>query len=311
MFCSVICESYFCCSRFFSYFCCSRSIFYTKTRLFPFVPFRNDRTAYDISALSIPNACSSVEEVSRFIVDASSLFGSKDYTTKIRNLHANTKGYESRKQLVVARFFAIIGCHPDLAFLANLVVCPETNKKLQHFFIQVRGVKTPAKWNVINTCMLLFGQGFVKKEFEHRIAEFHTNKKLRAEAQYQPSTLCTAHKTLFSFFKNMSVIYQQSDFKSQAGSFQAYWSSVFKETCEIRSDYGTKPNAPFFDKKADEKIYVALENNVIKPFESLEDMQELLVHFTLKIWKLRGQKEVSISVDCRFFVVTMLLCPIV
>lgn len=253
---------------------------------------KSSASYYDISKLNIPSSESSIAEVSRFIVESSSLFGSAAYTAKIRNLHANTKGYESKKTIIVDRFFAIISCHPDLSFLADFVKCPETNKSIQVFFLQVRGVKTMAKWNILNTCMLLFGQGFVKKEYEHRIAEFHDNKSLRAEAQYQPSTLSTAHKTLWAYFKTQSVIYEQRDFQSQAGSFKAYWSALFKETCDVRSDYGTKPNAPFYDKNADDKILVALQNGVIKPYKILEDMQKLLVHYTLKIWKLRGQKEV-------------------
>jgi hypothetical protein len=126
------------------------------------------------------------------------------------------------------------------------------SKTTRRFFIMLRGNMTRAKKMVLNYALLCYSRSLVKKEF---IGEDLSDPAVFALAQYQPNTLETHFKVLFSVFKKEQIHYQmQKDFNGP-GDFHAYWKDTMAVAAEHRPlEYARKPNACEPDMSQKEKL---------------------------------------------------------
>ena len=114
--------------------------------------------------------------------------------------------------------------------------------------------------------------------------------KEMACAIYQPNSVETMHKKLFSFLATRGVLYSFSHDFNQEGGFQAYWIQLYAMAQSFRDDLGNKPHQAAVDFNSEKKIR---ECGRYDPFQNYNDMLKLLVRNVIKYFALRGSLEVS------------------
>ena len=93
--------------------------------------------------------------VSGFIATTNVLVGDSD--KRIHNLDSNTTCYAIAKKNAFKKFFEILSKHPSLHNLAKVIKDPECGSGvMEHcLIILCRGVKTKAKYNILNSALLV------------------------------------------------------------------------------------------------------------------------------------------------------------
>jgi hypothetical protein len=164
------------------------------------------------------------------------------------------------------------------------------SKATRRFYVMLRGEMTPAKKLVLNYALLCYSQSLVKSEY---IGTDLSDPKVFAMAQYQPNTLETHFKVLFSVFKKEQIHYQmQKDFNGP-GDFHAYWKDAMAVAAEHRPlDYARKPNAAVPDMCQKQKLRATLDNGTLDPYSNYDHMMMVLPDLVLTTFILRGGKEV-------------------
>ena len=103
---------------------------------------------------------SNISSVARLInTDHVAIYNNSHVTTEeLRNLQMNTKGYTNQKARTVARFLTILSNHPNLSNLALSILDPHGDGVTEEyqFIILTRGTKTKAKYDVLNSVLLIF-----------------------------------------------------------------------------------------------------------------------------------------------------------
>jgi hypothetical protein len=94
-------------------------------------------------------------------------------------------------------------------------------RSIPRFFLLCRGTCTPDKKDVVNACVLAFGQLLKKKKFCN-VYVFNIPKVVAAQSQLQPNMVSKIHHTLFKIFKDNNVNYSLGDLKHD-GTFYAVW----------------------------------------------------------------------------------------
>jgi hypothetical protein len=87
----------------------------------------------------------------------------------------------------------------------------------------------------------------------------------KAKAMYQPGTIVTQTKHIFSWLTANSVIYQQSEFKYYKGGYFAVYDEICAEALKHRPDLGVVKPARV-DMHAIEKSH---DCKALQPFKSL------------------------------------------
>lgn len=233
----------------------------------------------------------SLASISNEILNSLSLFGSPEKAAIFQSLCSTTGVYAKRKDDILKRLFYVLSLNEHLKHLAEQVPEPEIeNEKEYRFFIELRGPKTPAKKKVLNTCLILFSQCLIRKEW---VGKDLSKKEDFAAAQYQPNHVLTLFKMLFAEFSERCIVYRlQRDFKGK-GKLLAYWRYVFEITKSSRPDYGTTPHAAQFDANWRIKRQRAIESGELKPLTDYKHHLMVLTEELMCCNNLRGSKEVS------------------
>ena len=114
--------------------------------------------------------------VAAFIHTSKDVYKNKKYTEQLQHMSLNGSSYEDDKARSIARFFYILSMHPQLSNLADIVADPESNDEnakeggscmIERLVILTRGVKTSAKYTIINSAFLIFGQDLKLKKSKH------------------------------------------------------------------------------------------------------------------------------------------------
>ena len=201
-----------------------------------------------------------------------------------------SKGHQDSTSRILNRMWIAIGCHPSLAFFADMIDDPELpNTQERRLFVYLRGVRTPCKYAVLNNVMLVLAHVLVKKEYKDDDVSTLSSKD-RANAQYEPGYVDVMIRTLFAHFAKKSVAYKNKDFKEADLSFHAYWKTTWDDTSNERPKYGRLPNQAIVDVTDCQKV-----RNDANPPWNLNDYKDLVMVFTfqlLKLFMLRAQKEV-------------------
>jgi hypothetical protein len=227
---------------------------------------------------------------------ANPLDGDEAFNKRVRNCTMVSKGHQDATDRVLHRMWFAISLHQGLAFFADLIEDPELpNTQERRLFVYLRGVKTPCKLAVLNNVMIALARVLVKKKYKSTNLDTATDE-VRANAQYEPNYVATMTRQLFSHFAKKSITYKERDFKETQHSFLAYWKTTFDDTSNQRPKYGRLPNQAIVDVTDCQKV-----RNSAKPpwdFDNFKDVTFIFVFQFLKVFMLRGQKEVSTCVLC-------------
>lgn len=220
------------------------------------------------------------------------LFGDEETTSYINNLSFNCKPYDLAKKTIEARFFRLLDGLPEFTYLAEEKDDPEyppdMNRKTRVFYILLRGAYHPLKKNVLNKTLLIFSHSFIMKDYQD--ADLSDPETL-AKAQYEPGSVDTYLRQLFSVFSSNGIIYRKDKDFNERGDFQAYWKDTFAKTQKYRHDYGTLPNAATFDENFLVKRARAILSGVLDPLNNFEHHTWVLVEEFIFHNILRGSQE--------------------
>ena len=205
-------------------------------------------------------------------------------------LDGRSKQYIASKKSILSKFFEILAKHSIFRHFCTLLTDPTfVHRELPLFFIKIRGPKTEEKKYLLNQMMLWFSVNLKKKGYEHvnLLDEIFTPE--HAEACYQPSSVETRIKELFAQFKEQGIIFSYVlDFR-YPGGYSNFFDTLWDKCQKFRSDFGTLPMASTFDSSSEIKIR---QNGNYDYKGNYNDCLELMVHNVLKLFQLRGGKEV-------------------
>ena len=136
-------------------------------------------------------------------------------TRELGQLTGTTERYMKEKAAIIKRFFEILSKNKVLGFLAQAIEDPQ-DKHLQTtiFYEQLRGIKTSAKYTVLNSAMCWFAINFKKLDKKYGNIKL-TDKiwtKEHAAACYESTTTSQRIKELFVEFHEQGIIYGTNDF---------------------------------------------------------------------------------------------------
>ena len=241
-----------------------------------------------------PFTNASLADFAQSIKEDDYLFEDATITRELGELTGITQRYIKEKGKIVKRFFEILSKNKVLGFLAEVITDPQ-DKHLQTtlFYSKLRGVKNPAKYTILNGAMCWFAINFKKmdKKFEKIRLTDKIWTKEHALACYESTTTSQRIKELFVEFHEQGIIYGTNDFDKQGG-FNNFFVQLFEKVKKYRPKFGRLSFSSNFDHNAEMKIR---KYGDYKPFEVYEDCLELLIHYTLKYFQLRGRQEVSFS----------------
>ena len=197
-----------------------------------------------------------------------------------------------RKKSVEERFFYVLSQRDDFRHFCDFVVDPDTpelpDRQIRLFYALLRGRPTDLKKKVLNYCLLLFSSSCVKKS--HKDQDL-TDPEVFANAQYQPLSVDTMLKCLFSVFSQNGIWYKKDHHFNDTGGFPGYWKDVFAKAQQHRSDFGTRPKASTYDKQYKIKRAAAIKDGRLKPLTNYIHHTWLLLEDFLTHNMLRGSQE--------------------
>jgi hypothetical protein len=188
----------------------------------------------------------------------------------IPELHDNTGIYENLLRATILRFEATVKANLLLAPLTDQIPHPSTGVTLTRLYIELAASSDlVVKRNVLNACFM----------------NCKTDNTL-----YQPNTTDTTFEILFSHLHRHGIVKNLSEFKPL--KFYAYWKTLWAKETIVNPEFGCLPNQALVDPHDEEKSRAS----DYKPYESYNDLLELLIHNILKGWALWSSLEVSSTV---------------
>ena len=186
----------------------------------------DDPPAIDLSDYDLPSdlGTSSAPAIGQFSITNvladmnkdDTLFG--EATLAIRNLDMNNKEYESRKSGIVKRFFHTLATRASTRPLTELVDDPlDPGNKKERFYLELRGIRDPAKLKLFGQAILLFSSRLVK--LKHATTTAFASPLDYANAQYQPNVVGTMMRTLFAHFRQNDIPFSMSKDFNTKGTF--------------------------------------------------------------------------------------------
>lgn len=101
----------------------------------------------------------SANKIASFIKYNKDVFGTREETLLIRHSQGTTSRNKKQQAKSLAQFFAALEAHPTLHPLALVKPNPAADREQEEAIYEIlRGMKTPAKWNILNTAMIIFGK---------------------------------------------------------------------------------------------------------------------------------------------------------
>lgn len=198
-----------------------------------------------------------------------------------------SKGARTFLLKVLTKFFGYFNLEPPLKRLADLIPDPERKGiQTRRFFIETRGVKNPARYQVINHACKVF---WVNNKIDPRHNRNDTT--VRYANEKQPNTLMMEYRTIMGEFRREGIQYVMGDFAG-TGGFLSIIMNKYPTMITFRPDIGRRPNKgecdPDFDRKIREQASPPLQ-----PFSNPYDLLMLIRIQMGKHFILRGMKEVS------------------
>jgi hypothetical protein len=242
------------------------------------------------------NMDSTILEIARAIAVSTDVYVDAATTTLIRGLTYQSTRHMNATSKLIDRFFRILSCSPLLGLMAADVLDPESVNPTKRFYLLLRGDPSPSKKDTLNGALVFFAQALRKLDTTEVKPGTHSIQEV-ANTMYQPNTLEKIHKQLFAEFRRNGILLQQKDYNSYgAGSYKAYWKSLFAETVEHREDFGRLPNRSSYDPNEELKLRTRA-----CPEWDFTNFRDLMWLFTFRImtdYMLRGSQEVRLYPYC-------------
>lgn len=243
-----------------------------------------------------PFSYKSIADLAHSIKQNDYLLEDATITRELGQLTGVTERYIKEKTVTVRRFFEILKKNKSLGFLAEAIQDPQDrHRKTTIFYEHLRGIKTDAKYTILNAAMCWFAINLKKQGKKYNNIKLTDKKwtKEHAEACYESTTTAQRIKELFVEFHEHGIIYGTNDFKKKGG-FSNYFTELFDKIKKFRPEFGRLSYSSSFDHNAEAKIR---KYGNYKPYENYEDCLQLLIHYTLKYFQLRGRQEPA-SINC-------------
>ena len=178
-------------------------------------------------------------------------------------------------------------------FSEQIVDPDDKTSKVFRLLVCTRGPKSSAKYKVLNSVLVAVSCSLKLLKYSHVDITKRPVTPEIANALYQPNTLQTFWKHIFSWFSRNGVVYKASKDFNGEGGFQAFYKNLYASCELLRMDLGRKPMQASVDLSAEHKIR---KFGNFKPMHDYDDCMMLLMHYTLKNFQMRASKEVSFFV---------------
>lgn len=120
-----------------------------------------------------------------------------------------------------ARLFACLSTNDLFKHLSDFVSDPDdTTTKIRQFYVYCRGVKTPARYKIINASLIFFSKSFVQLKF---VGMDLSDINLFVKAQYQPNSCARFFRCLFAVFATQDIRFTLAKSFNAAGMFYYYF----------------------------------------------------------------------------------------
>jgi len=167
----------------------------------------------------------------RFVETSKTLYGDEKQTQALQCLSANTDNYEAKKKAVLRSFLLAVSNHSTLHRLAEYIPHPISGKQTAVFFVYMQysdPMRLVEQQNIMNACLVVWGQTLTMKKVGKQ-----------GHRYYQPSSILTFHRILFSVFKSNGIKHiTMRDFEGKVGSFHAMWKGVYEKASKEDETFG-------------------------------------------------------------------------
>lgn len=216
----------------------------------------------------------------------------KVFTQTLAKMSFNNDNYEKQKDGVVHRFYDIIAQHPIIAPLSEMVKDQFRGKtSLWRLELLCRGVKSPEKKNILSQVVLVFSTQLKRSAMRQLILRWKHFLQEQADACYQPNVTDLQFKLLFSYWKKRIFCMKKSVISEKMGLFRPFGRRFLIIVWHLGLILERNHGRLRLTKMRRKKCTVG----GLRPCDVYRDCLLLLVHFTLKVFQLRRQKEVCIS----------------
>jgi hypothetical protein len=136
-------------------------------------------------------------------------------TIAVSSLSNNTEKYDKQKAVIERNFFQVLANHLQAAPLAEMINDPvDIGTCVYRLYVLTRSPKAPQKRQLLNWALLVYSLVHIKASYRGN-KNLSTDPILYAQAQYEPRTVATHFRTLFSAFTKHDVNYSQNDFSDK------------------------------------------------------------------------------------------------
>ena len=169
------------------------------------------------------------------------LYNTIEDTIKIKATSGNDPKYERDMARDVRMFFKVLKCHPapQVQELATMIVDPlfrDKSRSIPRLVMLVRGIKTPPKKELLNTTItiLVVNGSFINKDDPKKLIDRskYTDQQI-ANMMYQPSSVKTRLKRIFSWLERQSVVYKQKEFKHMVGGYHGVFKRIIDWVLQV------------------------------------------------------------------------------
>ena len=157
-----------------------------------------------------------------------------------------TTPYQTEKKKSILRWYGFIDVHPSekIQKLADIIDNLERiNTKERRIVLLVRGLETADKQELLNCVMTIFAVNMYKMDYDVELMKT-ASSKVKADAQYAPSSLVTYYCHLFAYLSEKQVYYTSEELRKMKGSFHAALRIKFETTLKERPEYGIRKTSP-------------------------------------------------------------------
>jgi hypothetical protein len=251
-----------------------------------------------LSDFDSTGADASLDKLAAFIQSDKTFYGSEQTTERLRSAHSTTPDYRNDKDRSVGVFFNILALHPHMKQFCTKVRCPVVGKDVPRLVMMLQGAITPAKIALLNAAIVWFQPNFrikpkksdVPEGFDFSVDLETADDTTLAYFKPQPSYVTKILKHLFSWTKGCGIAIEQKNFKGLEGSFQGVLKKIFKK----RPNTGQTTAMLPIERRTILKTSTRSETMPCQSTISTDSeiLLQLLVHYMLKLFMMRGAKEV-------------------
>ena len=185
-------------------------------------------------------------------------------------------------------FMKLLKAHDELSSLCvELSDLDDLLIGILKFFANIKGLKTPVKFTLLNCTLVLFVRRY---KMAHVASELDHSHPFACE--FQSNTWDTNPKSLFSYFSKKGVNYiHPNDFMKSCGCYVPVLNEKFSWIANSCIDFGSLPNRSEIDLDYFKKVKKAIKTQSLHPYEDHKHLLYLLKFLIRVTFMLQGRKE--------------------